>query len=101
MHWLTRPDAEVPDLVLLDVGLPELDGFEVARRLKTRPQLAHTVFVMLSRRDGVLDKMKGRLAGAQDYITKPFKTENLVCLVQSRLGLPTAREQALTRGKNG
>jgi DNA-binding response OmpR family regulator len=88
MRWLTKPEARIPEVIFIDVGLPRLDGFEVALRLKAKPQFAQTVIVMLSRRDGMLDKMKGRLAGAQEYIVKPFKTEMLVAVVQNYVGRP-------------
>ncbi len=90
MRWLTEPNSRVPDLVVLDIGLPKMDGYEVARRLKTKPQFSHTVIVMLSRRDGVIDRLKGRLAGAKDYLTKPFKTQDIVTVIESHLGVPTS-----------
>jgi DNA-binding response OmpR family regulator len=86
MHWLTEPTARVPALLILDIGLPRLDGFEVARRLKTKPQFAHTVIVMLTRRDGMLDRIKGRLTGAKHYLTKPFKTQDIIDLAKTYLG---------------
>jgi DNA-binding response OmpR family regulator len=90
MRWLTEPQSRVPDLVLLDIGLPKMDGYEVARRLKSKPQFGNTVIVMLSRRDGVIDRLKGRLAGARDYIAKPFKTQEIISVIESYLGSPTA-----------
>jgi twitching motility two-component system response regulator PilG len=86
MRWLTEPGAVVPDLVVLDIGLPKMDGYEVARRLKTKAQFSNTVIIMLSRRDGMIDKLKGRLAGAKDYLTKPFKTQEIISVVESHLG---------------
>ncbi|GHO93241.1 response regulator [Reticulibacter mediterranei] len=92
MRWLTTdPSSRVPNLVLLDIGLPKMDGYEVARRLKTKPQFSNTVIIMLSRRDGVIDKLKGRLAGAKDYITKPFKAQEIVSIIQSYLGVPVSQ----------
>src|SRR5579859_5189527 len=88
MKWLTEPYSRPPDLVILDIGLPKMDGYEVARRLKTKPQFANTVIVMLSRRDGMIDRIKGRLAGAKDYITKPFKTQDVISVIESHLGVP-------------
>jgi DNA-binding response OmpR family regulator len=79
----------IPDLVILDIGLPKMDGYEIARHLKTKPQLSNTVIVMLSGRDGVIDRLKGRLAGAKDYITKPFKTQDVIAVVRNHLSLPT------------
>src|SRR5947209_3291730 len=88
IRWLMEPASRVPDLVLLDIGLPKMDGYEVARRLKIKPQFSNTVIVMLSRRDGVIDRLKGRLAGAKDYITKPFKTQDIIAVTESYLGMP-------------
>lgn len=90
MRWLISPEARVPDLVLLDIGLPKMDGYEVARRFKAKPNFNNTVIVMLSRRDGVIDRLKGRLAGAKDYITKPFRTQDVVSVIESHLGMPTS-----------
>jgi len=90
MRWLMEPTSCVPDLVLLDIGLPKMDGYEVARRLKIKPQFSNTVIIMLSRRDGMIDRLKGRLAGAKDYITKPFKTQDIISVTESYLGgIPT------------
>ena len=88
IRWLMEPASRVPDLVLLDIGLPKMDGYEVARRLKIKPQFSNTVIVMLSRRDGMIDRLKGRLAGAKDYITKPFKTQDIISITESYLGMP-------------
>lgn len=90
MRWLMEPTSRIPDLVLLDIGLPKMDGYEVARRLKIKPQFNNTVIVMLSRRDGMIDRLKGRLAGAKDYITKPFKTQDIISITESYLGMPAS-----------
>lgn len=87
IRWLTGPQARIPDLMWLDIGLPKLDGYEVARCLKNRPQFSKTVIAMLTRRDGVIDRLKGRLAGAKVYMTKPFKTQDIVCVTRSLLEL--------------
>jgi twitching motility two-component system response regulator PilG len=88
MQSLTSPRARVPDLVVLDIGLPKMDGYEVARCLKTKPQFSNTIIIMLSRREGLIDRLKGRLAGAKEYITKPFKTQEFIEVVESYLGVP-------------
>lgn len=89
MRWITNDaEARVPDLVLLDIGLPKMDGYEVARLFKAKSMFNNTIIIMLSRRDGVIDRLKGRLAGAKDYITKPFKTQELVAIIQEQLNVP-------------
>ena len=64
-----------------------MDGYEVARCLKSRPKFSKTVIVMLTRRDGIVDRLKGRLAGARAYITKPFTTQDIVSVTRSLLAL--------------
>lgn len=88
MQFLTSPRARIPDLVVLDVGLPKMDGYEVARYLKTKRQFSNTIIIMLSRRDGIIDRLKGRLAGAKAYVTKPFKTQDFIEVIESYLGVP-------------
>jgi DNA-binding response OmpR family regulator len=87
IRWLTQPGTQVPDLVILDISLPKMDGYEVARRLKSKPQFSNTVIVMLSRHDGMIDRLKGRLVGAKDYLTKPFKTQDIVNVIETHLGV--------------
>jgi twitching motility two-component system response regulator PilG len=88
MRWFAQPQKRIPDLVLLDIGLPKLDGYEVARRLKSKPQFNRTIIIMISRRDGMIDKLKARLVGAKEYLSKPLKTQDLIAVVESYLGVP-------------
>ncbi len=76
----------VPDLILLDVGMPKMDGYQVAQYIRGRRCYKDTIIVMLSGRDGVLDRLKGRLAGASNYMTKPFRTQELLAVVGEYLG---------------
>jgi twitching motility two-component system response regulator PilG len=81
-------DAEqqvLPDLIILDVMLPRYDGYEVVDHLKRHPALSGIVVVMLSGRKGVLDLLKGRLAGANVYLTKPFRIDDIVRVVREQL----------------
>jgi twitching motility two-component system response regulator PilG len=86
MSALSKGEVPVPDLVLLDVGLPKMDGYEIARAFKQKNRLGNTVIIMLSGRDGMFDKLRGRLAGAKEYITKPFKPAEVIAVVRSHLG---------------
>lgn len=92
MKALNNNQIPPPALVILDVNLPKMDGYEIARKFKSKPQLSSTVIVMLTRRDGVIDRLKGRLAGAKDYITKPFKTQDIVSITKSYLGVPAVSQ---------
>lgn len=85
MQALARGDVPVPDLILLDVGLPKMDGYEVARAFKQKSRLGNTVIIMLSGRDGMFDKLRGRMAGAKEYITKPFKPAEVIAVVRTYL----------------
>ena len=98
LGWLNTSEARIPDLIFVDLGLPRLDGYQVIRLLKARSALEDTVLVILSGRDGILDRIKGRLVGAHAYLTKPFKTQEILATVQAklegavgkRLSMPTA-----------
>jgi CheY-like chemotaxis protein len=90
LQSLTLPQARIPDLVVLDIGLPKMDGYEIARRLKTKPQFSNTIIIMLSRHDGIIDRLKGRLAGAREYLIKPFKTQDFINVIKSYLGAPVS-----------
>lgn len=95
LRWLARPEAGIPALVLVDLGLPKLDGYEVIRLLKARPTLQDTRLVILSARDGVLDRLKGRLLGVQAYLTKPFKTEQVLTVIRTYAGGPLLEKRWL------
>src|SRR5215208_189603 len=79
---LTRFFDETPDVVLLDVGLPRLDGFEVLRRIR---QVADTPVLMLTARGEELDKVRGLEIGADDYVTKPFSPLELLARIKAVL----------------
>jgi DNA-binding response OmpR family regulator len=78
---LERP----PDLVLLDVNLPGMDGFEVCRHLRKEPATASTPVIMLTARIGESDRINGLELGADDYITKPFSPKEALARVRAVL----------------
>jgi len=83
LQALKHHQEEIPDLIFLDIGLPKIDGYDVLRLLKTSPRLDHTPVFVLSARDGVLDRVKSRLAGARGHIIKPFKVHELISVVRA------------------
>ena len=75
-----------PDLILLDVMMPVLNGYEVCQRLKSDPKLRHVRVLILSAKGRDVEVAKGRELGADGYITKPFSTRELVSKVRALLG---------------
>ncbi len=73
---------ETPDLVLLDVMLPEIDGFEVCHRIKTNPATQHIPVIMLTAKKSREDMSRGEQVGADWYITKPFKSAMVIEAIQ-------------------
>ncbi len=87
-HGLDIVEQEHPDLVLLDVGLPDIDGYEVLRQIRA---FSDVPVVMLTARDDTLDLVKGLELGADDYVTKPFNHLELLARVKAvlrRLDMP-------------
>ncbi|MBA4256032.1 MAG: two-component system response regulator [Polaromonas sp.] len=67
-----------PDLVFCDILMPRLDGYQTCAIIKRNARFARTPVVMLSSKDGVFDKARGRMVGSQDYLTKPFTKDQLL-----------------------
>ncbi|MAF11984.1 hypothetical protein CMK11_16180 [Candidatus Poribacteria bacterium] len=83
---LAAADAERPGLVLLDVSMPDLDGFDVMQALRDSPNTRDIPVIMLTARAQISDKLRGLSSGADDYITKPFEPSDLVARVTAALG---------------
>lgn len=67
-----------PDLVFCDILMPRLDGYQTCAIIKRNPQFAGVPVIMLSSKDGLFDKARGRMVGSQDYLTKPFTKDQLL-----------------------
>jgi twitching motility two-component system response regulator PilG len=83
----------LPDLILCDIAMPELDGYEVCAMLRTSTAFRQTPIVMLTGKDGFIDRVKARMAGATDYLTKPFGENELLMLVEKYAGLGYSERQ--------
>jgi twitching motility two-component system response regulator PilG len=70
-----------PRLIFVDIMMPRLDGYQTCALIKQNPKLRATPVIMLSSKDGVFDRARGRLAGSDRYLTKPFTKEGLVAAV--------------------
>ncbi len=90
---LATASREVPDLILLDVNMPGIDGFEVCRRLKSDPQLAAVPVIFITALNDVADKVKGFGLGAVDFVTKPFEFQEVEARVSTHLELARLRKE--------
>ncbi len=84
-------ESTAPDLVLLDIMMPRRDGYEVCRTIRANPDWDDVRIIMLSAKGRDLGRRKGLELGADDYITKPFSTREIVERVQEILGTDTNR----------
>jgi len=90
LEGISEAQAEEPDLIILDVMLPGMDGFEVCHRLRAKSQTAQLPILMLSGKTQEIDKAMGLKVGADDYITKPVSPRELVRRVEALLARKTA-----------
>lgn len=79
--------AHNPALILMDINMPRLDGYQLCKLVKKHPATSHIPVLMLSGKDGMFDKLRGKLVGASGYITKPFSPEGLVEVVARELNV--------------
>lgn len=79
---LSKVNDYQPNLIFCDILMPRLDGYQTCAIIKRNDKFTSVPVVMLSSKDGVFDKARGRMAGAQDYLTKPFTKDQLLQAVQ-------------------
>ncbi|WP_407050723.1 PleD family two-component system response regulator [Methyloraptor flagellatus] len=94
-------ERDLPDIVLLDVMMPGMDGFEVARRMKSNPRLTHIPIIMVTALDQIADRVKGLEAGADDFLTKPVSDVALVARVRSLVRLKMLTDELRLRSQTG
>jgi len=103
---LAMVESEIPDLVLLDIMMPDMDGYEVARRLRANPRATDVPIIMFTAKAQIDDKVMGFEAGADDYLTKPIQPRELIAHMKAVLSrvqkrqasTSTATETPLERG---
>ena len=88
---------EQPDLILLDIMLPRMDGYNICQIVRKNMAYRDLPIIMLSGKDGLFDKMRGKLAGSTEYMTKPFDSAELVQTVKRYLDSPAVSERAARR----
>jgi twitching motility two-component system response regulator PilG len=79
---LAKVSDHRPDLIFCDILMPRLDGYQTCAIIKRNPQFANVPVIMLSSKDGLFDKARGRMVGSEDYLTKPFTKDQLLHAVQ-------------------
>ena len=94
---LEQVEKENPDLVLLDVMMPDMSGFEVAQHLKSNPNTADIPIIFLTALNSTADIVKGFQVGANDFICKPFNNEELIILVTHQISLVAAKRLILSK----
>ena len=84
---LSKVNDFEPDLIFCDILMPRLDGYQTCAIIKRNAKFSGVPIVMLSSKDGVFDKARGRMVGSQDYLTKPFTKDQLLQTVQECLSV--------------
>ncbi len=87
---LTTLVRRKPEVILMDINMPEIDGYELCRMLRQSRQLKDVPILMLTGRDGLIDRLRAQLVGANSYLTKPFAPEQLTQAVQKLIHSPSA-----------
>ncbi len=91
---LQAVNKQTPDLVLLDVMLPLIDGFEVCRQMRANPALRNTRIIMVTARGRETEIKRGMALGADAYLTKPFSTRELMDIIRMLLAEPIGKKPA-------
>jgi len=91
---LSIVERVVPDLVLLDVMMPQASGYEVCQNIRRRPEWRHIKVIMLSAKGRDSEVVRGLTLGADFYVTKPFSTRDLMSRIEGLLEPPAAHESA-------
>jgi twitching motility two-component system response regulator PilG len=79
---LSKVNDHKPHLIFCDILMPRLDGYQTCAIIKRNPRFTAVPVIMLSSKDGVFDKARGRMVGSEDYLTKPFTKDQLLSAVQ-------------------
>ena len=100
LEGLRKARNEEPDLVILDVMLPGIDGYEICHRLRAEPQTSRLPILMLSAKSQEKDRTVGEQVGADDYLTKPAEPTEIICHVDNLLSRTTETASETTYDNN-
>ena len=82
---LVKITDHLPHLIIVEVMMPRLDGYQTCALIKKNPRYRSTPVVMLSSKDGVFDRARGRMVGSDEYLTKPFTKDSLIKAVEAHM----------------
>ena len=85
---LAKINDHLPNLIFCDILMPRLDGYQTCALIKKNPKFAATPVIMLSSKDGLFDRARGRMVGSDEYLTKPFTKDGLLKTVASHVVRP-------------
>lgn len=91
--------SEPPDLILMDIRMPEMDGYEVCRQLKATPQGCEVPIIFISALDDALDKVRAFAAGGVDYVTKPFQEAEVLARIEHQLRIQRLQQQLIEQNE--
>ena len=94
---LAAARADLPDLIMLDIAMPKMDGYEVCRQLKAEPSTQAVPVIFLSALSGAIDKVQAFAAGGADYVAKPFQLEEVVARVENQIKIACLQKEAAAR----
>ncbi|MDD3764767.1 MAG: response regulator [Nevskiales bacterium] len=83
---LAKIADHAPDVIFIDIMMPRLDGYQACALIKGNPRFAKTPVIMLSSKDGLFDRARGRIVGSDEYLTKPFTKDELLSAVRAHIG---------------
>jgi len=83
---LAKISTQKPSIIFIDIMMPRLDGYQTCALIKNNDQFRSTPVIMLSSKDGLFDKAKGRIVGSDAYVTKPFSKNEIIDVVKSYIG---------------
>lgn len=82
---LAKISDHAPDLIFVDIMMPRLDGYQTCALIKNNPDFANIPVIMLSSKDGIFDRARGRIVGSNHYLTKPFTRDELIAAVEQNI----------------
>jgi twitching motility two-component system response regulator PilG len=90
---LSKISNEHPDIIFVDIMMPRLDGYQTCSLIKRNARYKATPVIMLSSKDGLFDRARGRMVGSDQYLTKPFTQETLLDAVQTYAAMSKSNQQ--------